>query len=130
MSDDESMDAIPEAPIDERIVEEVAADADVAAEELANALVVLDSELRGYHSTFEERKYTTVDGRRAYIVSPADWEQFATDVEFGDDDVLDAVEAAHTRQATLLFDAAVESARFNEDQLGVVIGIDTAEQMV
>lgn len=130
MSDDDSLDVVMDLPIDERIVEEVAADADITAEDLANTLVILDSELRGYHSTFEQKQYTTVDGSRAYVVSSDDWDQFVTDVEFENENVLEAVKAAHTRQAVQMFDAAVESAHFGENQLGVVIGVDTAEQMV
>jgi hypothetical protein len=129
MSGDESSEAVREVPVDEHVVEEVAADADVGVDELADALVILDAELRGHHSDFEDGEYVLVDDRRAYAISPDDWEKAVPMADLGDA-LVAAAREAHTRQAKLLFDSAVESTQFDEGTVGVVVGVDTAEEMV
>jgi hypothetical protein len=126
---DEFTEALREVPIDEHVVEEVADSADVAVDELADTLVVLDAELRGHHAAFESGEYVLVDGRRAYAVSPSDWTD-AVPIADLDDALVDAAKEAHTRQAKLLFDSAVESTEFDEGTVGVVVGVDTAEEML
>jgi hypothetical protein len=126
MSDEST--AVREVPVDEQVVEDVASHARITAEALADALVILDAELRGHHSEFEDGKYVLVDGRRAYAVSPSDWEDAVPMADL-DDTLVEAAKEAHTRQAKLLFDSAVESTQFDEGTVGVVVGVDTAEEM-
>lgn len=128
MSDDSS-DAVREVPIDQRVITDTAESAAVDSDELAEVLVVLDAALRGHHSAFESGEYVTVDDRRAYAVSQAMWDEAVPTADVTDELVVAAKEA-HTRQAKILFDSAVESTRFDEDTFGVVVGVDTAEEMV
>ncbi|MFU8867800.1 hypothetical protein [Natronococcus sp.] len=102
-------------------------DADAGA--LEDALVVVHSELIGRHAEFErEYDYATVDGTRAYRVPERVWDDLFDEFEF-DDAVADAVEFAHTEQARLMFADAVDvDERFEDDDRGVVVGIDTAEE--
>ncbi|SEO44506.1 hypothetical protein SAMN04487948_102447 [Halogranum amylolyticum] len=126
---DVSTKAIREAPIDERVVEEAAAERDLETADVADALVVIDAELRGHHSDFEHGEYVTVEDRRAYAVSTDDWTAATETVDF-EEPLVTAAREAHTRQAKLLFDSAVESVQFDEGTVGVVVGVDTAEEMV
>jgi hypothetical protein len=126
---DESTEALREVPIDEHVAEDVADRVDVAVDELADALVILDAELRGHHSAFESGEYVLVDGRRAYAVSPTDWADAVPMADL-DDALVDAAKETHTRQAKLLFDSAAENTPFDEGTVGVVVGVDTAEEML
>lgn len=135
MSDDstssDSSDTVRTTPFDERVVEDTAEHVGVDSDELADALAVLDAALRGHHSEFESDEssaYVTVDDRRAYTISQTLWDET---VPTGDvsGDLATAAKAAHTRQAKLLFESAVESTQFDEDTVGVVVGVDTAEEM-
>ncbi|WP_101295689.1 hypothetical protein [Halegenticoccus soli] len=129
MSDDPTTEA-RESPIDVAVVRRVADESGVPADELADALVVLDAELLGRHSAYEaEYDYVTASGRRAYLVDADEWESLTADLDV-DGRVADAVRRAHAEQARLLFDAAVKSGRFDGDTAGVVVGVDTAEEMV
>lgn len=129
MVDQTAAATVDEVPFDEQVVAAVADETTVDAETLADSLVVLDAELRGHHSDFEDGGYVTVDGRRAYAVSEADWETLLSAVDF-EGDLAEAVRQVHTRQARQLFAAAVDSAPFDDDTPGVVIGVETAEEMV
>lgn len=118
-----------ETPIDRSVIERTAEDSPVSEDDLAEALVVLDAELLGRHSAYEaEYEYATVGDRRAYLLDEAAWDDLAGSFDL-DDDLLAAARSAHTEQARLLFDEAVESHYAEEATVGVVVGIDTAEQM-
>lgn len=129
MSPTDFTTAANETSIDSAVMERVADRAAISGEELADALVVLHAELIGHHAEYERTgEYVTEDDVRAYRVEAAEWDQLADDVEF-EDDVADAVRAAHTEQARLMFSADVDSRDdFRADEAGVVVGIDTAEQ--
>lgn len=134
MSDDSSAPdqksaATGEAEIDDAVLRRAADRFDVDAGRLADALVVLHAALIGRHSEFERgHDYTTVDERRAYRVSESVWEDLRGEFE-ADGAVADAVEYAHTEQARIAFEAAVGvDERFDDDQRGVVVSVDTAEE--
>lgn len=121
---------VAEVPIDAPVVEQVAADAGVAADALAETLVVLDAALIGKHSTLErDHDYVTVGGRRAYAVDAGTWRSLTEghEIEGG---LADAARRAHTEQARLLDDGSVKDLAFGADDAGVVVGVDTAEEMV
>ncbi|WP_224269991.1 hypothetical protein [Haloprofundus salinisoli] len=119
-----------ELPFDAAVVERTADETGVGADDLTDALLVLDAELLGNHSEYEGGyDYVTVDGRRAYLVDEAVWEAFAASFDL-DEELLAAARRAHDEQARLLFDSSVESAPPAEDAVGVVVGVDTAEEMV
>jgi hypothetical protein len=126
---DQSATAVDEIPFDEQVVETVADETTVDAETLTDSLVVLDAELRGHHSEFEDGGYVTVDGRRAYAVSETDWTTLLDAVDF-EGDLAEALTQVHTRQARQLFASAVDGAPFDDEALGLVIGVETAEEMV
>ncbi len=117
-----------EAPIDNAVIVRTAESTGATEDDLSDALAVLNAELLGRHSEFEaESEYVTVDGRRAYAVGDADWQQ----VTAGHDlsvTLERAVRDAHTEQARLLFEEAAESVSVESDA-GIVVGVDTAEQM-
>lgn len=102
----------------------------ISVGELVDALVVLDADLRGRHSTYEaEYDYVTVDGVRGYLADEDAWESLITEFDL-DGDVEDATRGAHTEGARLLFDRpVVEHGQFTEEVVGIVVGVDTAEQM-
>ncbi|WP_224332598.1 hypothetical protein [Haloprofundus halobius] len=130
MSDHNDSDEMRDLPFDTSVVERTVETTDVAVDELTDALVVLDAELRGKHSEFEsDFDHVTVDGRRAYLVDEAAWSSFVDSFDL-DDELLSAAGRAHDEQARLLFDSSVESAEPAEDSVGVAVGIDTAEEMV
>jgi hypothetical protein len=108
-----------------RVAERVGAD----PQAVANVLVTLHAELIGRHAHFERRyEYVTIDGTRAYRVDNEEWDELleSFDVEA---ELAEAAQRAHTHQAGLLFAQAVGvDDQFAEDEAGVVIGIDTAEQ--
>ena len=128
MSDDQSFET-NEAAIDSAVLERTTDRSEVGAEPIADALVVLHSTLIGRHSEFErEHDYATVDDTRAYRVPETVWNDLIDEFEF-EDEVAAAVEFAHTEQAQLVFaDAVGVDERFEEDERGVVVGIDTAEE--
>ena len=128
MSDDRTSKA-GETSIDEAVVDRAADRTGVDADEVTDALVVLHASLIGRHSEFErEGHYVTVDGTRAYRVPKAVWNDLLGEFDF-EDDVGDAVEFAHTEQTRLMFADAVDAdARFEEDDRGIVVGVDTAEE--
>ena len=120
---------VRETPIDARVVERAAEAVDVDVHTLVETLVVVDADLRGRHSEFEtDYEYVTVDGRRAYLVDEDEVDRYLSDLALDvEDATLDAVARAHAEQARLLSDRAVENPQF--DGVGVVVGINTAEQM-
>jgi hypothetical protein len=118
-----------EAPIDAEVVSRTAGATDVSEDDLGDALVVLGAELIGRHAEFESAyEYATVDGRRAYLADEAAWTRVATDVDL-DERLATAARRAHGEQARLLFDEAVRSGRLDGDAVGIVVGVDTAEEM-
>ncbi|SFL00530.1 hypothetical protein SAMN04487950_1886 [Halogranum rubrum] len=139
MSDDttasdssDASDTVRTTPFDERVVEETAENAGVDVDDLTDALSILDASLRGHHSDLESdesSEYVTVDDRRAYAVPQHLWDDVVPTSDVGGD-LATAAKEAHTRQAKLLFDSAVESVQFDDETVGVVIGVDTAEEMV
>jgi hypothetical protein len=124
------VDDMPEeerqVPIDTNVIARVAEDSALSESALRDALAVLDSELRGRHSDLEERPYVTVDDRRAYRADDALWERLTAGMSF-EEETAAAVREAHTDQARLLDDRAVEEVGFGVG--GVVVGVDTAEDM-
>ena len=128
MSDDAGPET-RETPIDGAVVRRVADETAVDPDELAAALVELDAALLGRHSTFERNgDYVTVEGVRAYRVDEGDREATLTEFSF-DDDVATAVRTAHTEQARLLYASATDADEgFGDDDVGVVVGVDTAEE--
>lgn len=128
MSDDQSSKT-GEADVDDAVLERAADRSGVDAETIADALVVLHAALIGRHAEFErDHDYVTVDDTRAYRVPETVWDELVDEFEF-DDDVAAAVEFAHTEQARLLFaDAVGVDERFEDNERGVVVGIDTAEE--
>ncbi|MDG5819528.1 hypothetical protein [Natronococcus sp. A-GB7] len=128
MSDDQSLET-DEAPISDDVLERTTDRSDADAEAIADALVVLHSTLIGRHAELErEHDYATVDGTRAYRVSADVWDELLADFEF-DDEIATAVASAHTEQARLVFVDAVDvDERFADDDRGVVVSIDTAEE--
>ncbi len=129
MSPSEFSTAASETSIDAPVIERVADRTPVDGERLADALVVLHAELIGNHAEYERTAdYVTDDGVRAYRVEAAEWERLADEVDLAGD-VAAAARAAHTEQARLLFSAAPDAMDdFADDEAGVVVGIDTAEQ--
>lgn len=126
---DEKSPATGEAEIDDAVLERTADRFDVDSEALANALVVLHASLIGRHSEYERgNDYTTVENRRAYRVPESTWADLRKEFDFAGD-LGDAVEYAHTEQARLAFESAVGvDERFADDERGVVVSVDTAEQ--
>ncbi|ESP89285.1 hypothetical protein [Candidatus Halobonum tyrrellensis] len=130
MSNDETPDTA-EAPIGGRIVERVADERGVDPETLSDALVEVNAVLIGRHGELERSAdHVTVDEVRAYRVEEGRWDDLldGAGFDFGDD-LTAAVEAAHTEHARLLFADAVDAdERFEPGELGVVVGVDTAEE--
>lgn len=126
---DRKSPATHESEIDDAVLERAADRFDVDAGRIADALVVLHAALIGRHSEFERgHDYATVDDRRAYRVPESAWEDLQGEFE-ADGAVADAVEYAHTEQARLAFEDAVGvDERFAEDERGVVVSVDTAEE--
>lgn len=118
-----------ETSIDEAVVDRAADRSGVDADEVTDALVVLHASLIGRHAEFErEYDYATVEGARAYRVHEAVWDDLREEFDV-EGDVADAVEFAHTEQARLTFADAVDAdRRFEHDDRGVVVGVDTAEE--
>lgn len=113
--------------IETDIVSRTADDVDVEREELADALELLDADLRGRHSEFEEGSYVTLEERRAYAIDPDEWESLFEPYDL-EKSLEEAARRAHERQAEALFVANEGDADAMADVSGVVIGIDTAEQ--
>jgi hypothetical protein len=128
MSDDEVPEA-GETSIDEAVIGRAADRSGVDAAEFADALVVLHASLIGRHAEFErEYDYATLDETRAYRVPYSVWDDLLGEFDV-EDDVADAVEFAHTEQARLVFADAVDAdERFGENDQGIVVGVDTAEE--
>ncbi|AUV83468.1 hypothetical protein C2R22_18970 [Salinigranum rubrum] len=118
-----------DVPVDAAVAERVVEDAGVSIDDLADVLTVLDAELRGLHSEFErEHDYVTVEGRRAYVVDREAWEAVVEGFDL-DSALVDTARRAHTEQARLLVDAAVSDVRFDDSDVGIVVGVETAEEM-
>lgn len=117
-------------PFSESVLSRTADRTDVAVEELVDALVVLDADLRGRHSTYEmNHDYVTVEGTRAYLADGEAWDALVADFDL-ESDLADAARATHTEGARLLYDQSVaEHGQFTEDTVGIVVGVDTAEEM-
>ena len=128
MTDDQPVE-VSEAHIDDAVIDRTADRFDVDAAEIRDVLVVLYGDLLGRHSEYEtEHDYVTVDETRAYRVPSSVWDELADEFDL-DEDVADAVEHAHTEQARLAFEDAVGvDERFGDDDSGIVVGIDTAEE--
>jgi hypothetical protein len=128
MSDDQSSET-GDASIDSVVLHRAVDRFTAEKETITDALVVLRSELIGRHSEFEqEGDYATVDGTRAYRVPDAVWDELINEFDF-EDEVAAAVTFAHTEQARLMFADAVDvDDRFDENEYGIVVGIETAEE--
>lgn len=129
MASDTSVPDTQEAPVGGSVVERVAERTGVDPTEIAITLVAMHGELLGRHGAYERRyEYVTVDGTRAYRVDEAEWDELAADFDL-EEDLAMATEQAHTEQAGLFFarSSGVEDT-FEDDEAGIVIGIDTAEQ--
>jgi len=118
-----------EISIDTAVVDRAAERAGVEESALLDALVVLHAELIGLHGQYERAyDYVTVGGTRAYRVDGIVWEELLGEFDL-DDAVGTAARFAHTEQARLLFESSVRgNDRFESEQAGIVIGVDTAEQ--
>lgn len=118
-----------EVPITGAVVERVAEGVGPDSSAIVDALLTLNAELLGRHSEFERLgEYVTVDGTRAYRLDRGEWDALVDDFEF-EPSLAAAVRLAHTEQARNLFTTTVDADdRFATDEVGVVIGIDTAEQ--
>ena len=118
-----------EAPIGGAVVERVAERGDVDPGRIVDALLALNAELLGRHSAFERSaEYVTVDGTRAYRIDEEGWRDLLADFDFAASTER-AVRAVHTEGARLRFASAVGvDDHFAPDEVGVVIGVDTAEQ--
>jgi len=128
MSGDATVDT-GDAPITGAVVERIAEGVDPPADAVVDALLALTAELPGRHAAFgRSTDSVTVDGKRAYRIDRDEWATLVDDFGF-DEAVVAAVRLAHTEQARLLFAAAVGADdRFSPDEVGVVVGLDTAEQ--
>jgi hypothetical protein len=113
--------------IETDIVSRTAEDADVSRDELADALELLDADLKGRHSEFEGGSYVTVEERRAYAIDPDEWESLFEPYDL-EEPIENAARRAHERQAEALFVAGEGDADAIEGASGVVAGVDTAEQ--
>ncbi|MCL7417110.1 MAG: hypothetical protein M8354_04645 [Halalkalicoccus sp.] len=113
--------------IETDIVARTAEDAGVDEEELADALELLDADLKGRHSEFEDDTYVTVEDRRAYAVDPDEWASLFEPYDL-ENSLENAARRAHERQAEALFVASKGDSASLEDASGVVAGIDTAER--
>ncbi|MBV0902010.1 hypothetical protein [Haloarcula salina] len=128
MADADTGTAATESGLDSAVIERAAERAGVDERDLCDALVVLHADLIGRHGRFERTvDYVTVDGTRAYRVADDTWDELLGEFEF-ESAVADAARHAHTEQAKLLFAASVRGDDNFDDESGVVIGIDTAEQ--
>ena len=130
MTDERRSQETREAPIDEAVLERVADRTGLDAAAIADELVVLNAALIGRHSDLEHHDYVTMDDLRAYRVPDPAWDDLLeeTDADAGSE-LAQAVKLAHTEQTQLAFaDATDVDDRFGEDEYGVVVGIDTAEQ--
>lgn len=114
-------------PIEDTVLERTVEETDVAEDDLVDALAVLDAQLRGRHSELESGAYVAGDGKRAYEADDEFWADVTDGMEF-DDETLAAARQAHRRQAQFVADGAVENLDLRDG--GVVIGVDTAEEMV
>lgn len=130
MTDGDLPEDARDLPLSESALSHAADREGVPMGDLVDALVVLDADLRGRHSTYEaEYDYVTVDGTRAYLADGEAWESLVTDFDLGSD-VAEAARVAHTEGARLLYDRSVEEhGQFTENTVGIVVGVDTAEQM-
>ncbi|WP_122088555.1 hypothetical protein [Halalkalicoccus subterraneus] len=120
-------DTVRTTAIETDIVSRTAEDSDVDREALADALELLDADLKGRHSEFEHDTYVTVEERRAYAVDPDEWESLFEPYDLGDS-LEDAARQAHERQAEALFVASEGDSDSLGNASGVVAGVDTAEQ--
>jgi len=129
MATTDSGTAAAESGIDQATVERAAEEMGVPEGDLCDALVVLHADLIGRHAAYERaHDYVTVDGTRAYRVPDSVFEELLDEFAF-DGDERAAVEYAHTEMAKLLFATSVRGDdNFGAEELGIVIGIDTAEQ--
>ena len=129
--DDATTPETGEAPIGTDTVERAAAEQGVDPDLLADALIEVNAVLIGRHGELERSAdRVTVDEVRAYRVPVERWEDLFDEEGFEfDDDLESAVEAAHTEHARLLFADAVDAdERFEAGEVGVVVGVDTAEE--
>ncbi|MDL5361565.1 hypothetical protein [Halalkalicoccus sp. NIPERK01] len=120
-------DTVRTTAIETDIVSRTAEDAGVEEEKLADALKLLDADLKGRHSGFEDGTYVTVEDRRAYAVDPGEWASLFEPYDL-DASVENAARRAHERQAEALFVASEGDSTPLEGASGVVAGVDTAEQ--
>jgi len=128
MTNDATVDT-GEAPVTGTVVERVAEGVDPDPSAIVDALLALNAELLGRHGELERTAdYVTVDGTRAYRIGREDWADLIADFDF-EESTAAAVRLAHTEQSRLLFTTSVGADdRFAPDEVGVVVGIDTAEQ--
>jgi hypothetical protein len=127
MSDNQSSET-GELQISNDVLNRVVDQSEVTKETIADKLVVLHAALIGRHSTLEKYDYTTIDNTRAYRVPEAIWDDLVEEFEFTEE-VATAVKFAHTEQAQLIFaDATDVDDRFEEEEYGIVVGIETAEE--
>lgn len=128
---DETDPETGESPIDASVATRVAEETALDEDELRTALVELNAALIGYHSELERRgDYQTVDGVRAYRVSRDEWQNLLAEFDFEfDEETESALLRAHTKQALAVFASSADAReRFEGDDVGVVVGVDTAEE--
>ncbi len=113
--------------IETDIVSRTADDSGVPEEELADVLELLDADLKGRHSEFEDGRYVTVEERRAYAIDPDAWESLFEPYDL-EESIENAARRAHERQAEALFVASEGDSDVLDGTSGVVAGVDTAEQ--
>ncbi|SFR36694.1 hypothetical protein [Halogeometricum limi] len=116
-------------PIESSVVERVAEESGVDSEGLMAALVELDATLIGQHSTLERSgDYVSVDDTRAYRISRERLQTVLNDFTF-DERIEAAVVRAHTEQADQFFASATHATEgFDEGEVGIVVGVNTAEE--
>jgi hypothetical protein len=131
MTDDTDDTMSGETAIDAGVCERVATEADVDGEELAAALTVVSADLHDEHSRLErECDHTTVEGTRVYFADPAEWERVGERLDI-EAEMRTAVRSAHEEQAErLLVDATAGHREQLAEGTAVVVGVDTAEEMV
>lgn len=113
--------------IETDIVSRTAEDSGVSEDDLADALELLDADLKGRHSEFEANSYVTAEERRAYAIDPDEWGSLLEPHDL-DESTENAARRAHERQAEALFVASEGDSDSLGEASGVVAGIDTAEQ--
>ena len=131
MTDDTDDTPTGETAIDIGVCERVAAEENVSVDDLAAALDVASADLHDDHSRFERAyDHTLVGGTRIYFADPEEWSEIGDRLDL-DDAMLTAVRRAHEEQAErLLADVTTGHRQDVADGTAILVGVDTAEEMV